>query len=239
MASSRREISTKLLKLLLLGNSTVGKTSLMLRFCEDAFTLNFSPTIGVGKLPHCPLFLPNPIAIRWSRRHAMTCSGLSVSATDYKFKTIEHSGKRVKLQIWDTAGQERFKAITTRYYRMAAGILLVYDITDRATFTNVEGWMQSIHEHGDPNCQVVLIANKVDCAAERVVSTEEGRQCADKFGTPFFEASARSGENVEIAFLQLAAAALGSSELFNGDELGDGSVDLNESEQKSSGSCAC
>lgn len=57
MASSRREISTKLLKLLLLGNSTVGKTSLMLRFCEDAFTLNFSPTIGVGKLSHCPAFV--------------------------------------------------------------------------------------------------------------------------------------------------------------------------------------
>ena len=55
MASSRGEISTKLLKLLLLGNSTVGKTSLMLRFCEDSFTLNFSPTIGVGALPCCLL----------------------------------------------------------------------------------------------------------------------------------------------------------------------------------------
>jgi small GTP-binding protein len=239
MASSRREISTKLLKLLLLGNSTVGKTSLMLRFCEDAFTLNFSPTIGVGESTHCPLRLRDPAAIRWPGHRAMTCPGLSVSAADYKFKTIEHSGKRVKLQIWDTAGQERFKAITTRYYRMAAGILLVYDITDRATFTNVEGWMQSIHEHGDPNCQVVLIANKVDCAAERVVSTEEGRQCAEKFGTPFFEASARTGDNVEIAFLQLAAAALGSSELFSGDDYGGGGVDLTESEQKAGGGCPC
>lgn len=45
----------------------------------------------------------------------------NVSLIDYKFKTIEHAGKRYKLQIWDTAGQERFKAITTRYYRMAAG----------------------------------------------------------------------------------------------------------------------
>jgi Ras-related protein Rab-8A len=149
-------------------------------------------------------------------------------------------GKQIKLQIWDTAGQERFKAITTRYYRMAAGILLVYDITDRASFTNVEGWMQSIHEHGDPSCQVVLIANKVDCAAERVVSTEEGRQCAEKFGAPFFEASARSGENVETAFLQLAAAALGSSALFSEeDDYGGGSVNLTESQQKAGGGCAC
>ena len=162
-----------------------------------------------------------------------------VVLADYKFKTIEHSGKRVKLQIWDTAGQERFKAITTRYYRMAAGILLVYDITDRASFTNVEGWMQSIHEHGDPSCQVVIVGNKVDCAAERAVSPEEGRECAEKYGAPFFEASARTGENVEIAFLQLAAAALGSSELFSGEEdYGTGGVDLTEGEQKGGG-CAC
>ena len=58
MASSRRDVSTKLLKLLLLGNSTVGKTSLMLRFCEDSFTLNFSPTIGVGEMPRRPLYYP-------------------------------------------------------------------------------------------------------------------------------------------------------------------------------------
>ena len=59
------------------------------------------------------------------------------------------AGKRVKLQIWDTAGQERFKAITQRYYRMAAGILLVYDVTDRDSFTNVGTWVNSIRTHGD------------------------------------------------------------------------------------------
>ena len=139
--------------------------------------------------------------------------------SDYKFKTIEHSGNRVKLQIWDTAGQERFKAITTRYYRMAAGILMVYDVTDRTSFAAVENWIKSIHQHGDPSCQVVLVANKVDCAQERVVSTEEGTACAAKYGVPFFESSARTGENVQQAFLQLAAAALGSSALFADDDV--------------------
>jgi small GTP-binding protein len=169
-------------------------------------------------------------------------AALAVCVADYKFKTIEHSGKRVKLQIWDTAGQERFTAMTTRYYRMAAGILLVYDVTDRGSFTNVENWMQSIHEHGDPSCQVVIVANKVDCAAERIVSTEEGRQCADKYGAPFFEGSARTGENVETAFLQLAAAALGSSALFVGggeEDAGSGGLDLADAQQNAGGGCAC
>ena len=112
------------------------------------------------------------------------------------------------------------------------------------SFTNVEVWIGSIHEHGDPSCQVVLIANKCDCAAERVVSTEEGRACAEKFSAPFFEGSARTGENVETAFLQLAAAALGSSALFAGGEEGmDGGLELAEGDDRqaagASGGCAC
>lgn len=167
-----RELSKKLLKLLLLGNSTVGKTSLMLRFCEQTFSLNFSPTIGV----------------------------------DYKFKTVDMDGRRVKLQIWDTAGQERFKAITQRYYRMAAGILLVYDVTDRASFTNVQNWVESIEANTRPedNCQFVLVGNKIDCSAERMVSTEEGQALACEYSCDFFECSAATGDNVESAFLKLA-----------------------------------
>ena len=173
-AATGRDLSKKLLKLLLLGNSTVGKTSLMLRFCEQTFSLNFSPTIGV----------------------------------DYKFKTIDVGGRRVKLQIWDTAGQERFKAITQRYYRMAAGILLVYDVTDRASFTNVQAWVESIQNHGEENCQFILVSNKIDCSAERVVSPDEGKALAAEYDCPFFECSARTGDNVEGAFLKLASLAM-------------------------------
>jgi len=87
---------TRQIKLLLIGDSGVGKSCCLLRFSEDSFTPSFITTIGI----------------------------------DFKIRTIELDGKRVKLQIWDTAGQERFRTITTAYYRGAMGILLVYDVTD-------------------------------------------------------------------------------------------------------------
>ena len=88
------------IKLLLIGDSGVGKSCCLLRFSEDSFTPSFITTIGI----------------------------------DFKIRTIEIDGKRVKLQIWDTAGQERFRTITTAYYRGAMGILLVYDVTDPKSF---------------------------------------------------------------------------------------------------------
>jgi small GTP-binding protein len=88
------------IKLLLIGDSGVGKSCCLLRFSEDSFTPSFITTIGI----------------------------------DFKIRTIELDGKRVKLQIWDTAGQERFRTITTAYYRGAMGILLVYDVTDERSF---------------------------------------------------------------------------------------------------------
>jgi len=90
------------IKLLLIGDSGVGKSCCLLRFSEDSFTPSFITTIGI----------------------------------DFKIRTIDLDGKRVKLQIWDTAGQERFRTITTAYYRGAMGILLVYDVTDEKSFNS-------------------------------------------------------------------------------------------------------
>ena len=91
------------IKLLLIGDSGVGKSCCLLRFSEDSFTPSFITTIGI----------------------------------DFKIRTIDLDGKRVKLQIWDTAGQERFRTITTAYYRGAMGILLVYDVTDEKSFNSM------------------------------------------------------------------------------------------------------
>ncbi|MBA0582551.1 hypothetical protein Gorai_024692, partial [Gossypium raimondii] len=60
-------------------------------------------------------------------------------------------GKTVKAQIWDTAGQERYRAITSAYYRGAVGALLVYDITKRQTFDNVQRWLRELRDHADSN----------------------------------------------------------------------------------------
>ena len=110
---------------------------------------------------------------------------------DFKIRTIEMDGKRVKLQIWDTAGQERFRTITQAYYRQASSILLIYDVCERSSFEHIGSWMQSIKQHNTSNeLYIVLVGNKIDKEADRVVKTEEGKAMADSFGIRFYECSA-------------------------------------------------
>ena len=123
---------------------------------------------------------------------------------DFKIRTTEMGGKRVKLQIWDTAGQERFRTITQAYYRGAMGILLVYDVTDRQSFENIRNWIKNIKQHASETVRKILLGNKCDMDEKRAVSTEEGQKLADEFGIQFFETSAKSGDNVENAFFTLA-----------------------------------
>eukprot|EP01043_Picozoa_sp_COSAG02_P041498 COSAG02_NODE_3445_length_6730_cov_4.938772_8_plen_203_part_00 len=127
-----------------------------------------------------------------------------VRSIDFKIRTIEMDGKRVKLQIWDTAGQERFRTITQAYYRGAMGILLVYDVTDRQSFENIRNWIKNIKQHASETVRKILLGNKCDMDEKRAVSTEEGQKLADEFGIQFFETSAKSGDNVENAFFTLA-----------------------------------
>ncbi|KAF7367542.1 Rab-type small GTP-binding protein [Mycena sanguinolenta] len=143
-----------LIKLLLIGDSGVGKSCLLLRFCDDAWTPSFITTIGI----------------------------------DFKIRTIELDGRRIKLQIWDTAGQERFRTITTAYYRGAMGILLVYDVTDERSFNNIRTWHANIEQH----------------ASEGAVTEEQGRELANELGIKFMETSAKVNEGVEEAFFTLA-----------------------------------
>ncbi|XP_062187649.1 ras-related protein RABE1c-like [Phragmites australis] len=159
-----------LIKMLLIGDSGVGKSCLLLRFSDDTFTTSFITTIGI----------------------------------DFKVRTVELDGKRVKLQIWDTAGQERFRTITTAYYRGAMGILLVYDVTDESSFNNIRNWVRNIEQHASDNVNKILVGNKVDMDAKRVVSTAQGQKLADEYGMQFFETSAKTNQNVEQVFFTIA-----------------------------------
>ena len=159
-----------IMKLLLVGDSGVGKSCLLLRFVEDKFNPSFITTIGI----------------------------------DFKIRTIESKGKKIKLQVWDTAGQERFRTITTAYYRGAMGIVLSYDVTDLRAFENVEPWYQTVTQHANEDAQIFLVGNKCDDDSSRQVSTEEGQQLAAKLNVPFLEASAKSNHNVDSIFYELA-----------------------------------
>lgn len=159
-----------LFKLLLIGDSGVGKTCILFRFSDDAFNTTFISTIGI----------------------------------DFKIKTIELGGKKIKLQIWDTAGQERFHTITTSYYRGAMGIMLVYDITNAKSFENISKWLRNIDEHASEDVERMLLGNKCDMEDKRVVPKEKGEQISREHNIRFFETSAKSNINIEKAFFTLA-----------------------------------
>merc|ERR1711953_1091350 len=118
----RQNQELRIIKLLLIGESSVGKTSVMFRFSDDVFSYTNIPTIGI----------------------------------DFKIKTVEIDGKKIKLQIWDTSGQERFDAITRQYYRGAMGIILVYDITFAKSFDRTEKWIRNIQENATDDVEKVL-----------------------------------------------------------------------------------
>ncbi|XP_067840530.1 ras-related protein Rab-10 isoform X2 [Heptranchias perlo] len=123
---------------------------------------------------------------------------------DFKIKTVELQGKKIKLQIWDTAGQERFHTITTSYYRGAMGIMLVYDITNAKSFENISKWLRNIDEHANEDVERMLLGNKCDMEDKRVVQKSKGEQIAREHGIRFFETSAKANINIEKAFLTLA-----------------------------------
>ncbi|CAE6532794.1 unnamed protein product [Rhizoctonia solani] len=175
-----------LFKLLLIGDSGVGKSCLLLRFADDTYTESYISTIGV----------------------------------DFKIRTIELEGKTVKLQIvrvqyssygilprdalWDTAGQERFRTITSSYYRGAHGIIVVYDVTDNDTFTNVKQWLQEIDRYASEGVNKLLVGNKSDLTSKKVVEYTVAKEFADQLSIPFLETSAKNATNVEQAFLTMA-----------------------------------
>ncbi|BBH08768.1 RAB GTPASE HOMOLOG B18 [Prunus dulcis] len=171
--SSREAEFEYLFKLLLIGDSGVGKSTLLLSFTSDTFE-DLSPTIGV----------------------------------DFKIKHVTLGGKKLKLAIWDTAGQERFRTLTSSYYRGAQGIILVYDVTRRETFTNLSDiWLKKLT--CTPQIKIAsrcLLETK--SISERTVSKKEGMDFAREYGCLFLECSAKARVNVEQCFEELVLKIL-------------------------------
>ena len=124
---------------------------------------------------------------------------------------MEVNGKKVKLQIWDTAGQERFKNITASYYRGGNGVLVVYDITDRDSFDNLNSWLIEIEKNANKNVYKLLIGNKSDLEEKRKVTYQEGKDFATSNGMQFIETSAKTDSKVKDAFELLTQEIIKSS----------------------------
>lgn len=120
---------------------------------------------------------------------------------EFATRTIEtETGDVIKAQIWDTAGQDRYRAIASSYYRGATGALLVYDITKKRTFENIERWLTELRTHGQENMTLMLIGNKTDLAKMREVQTEDAANYAEREQMALIETSALDSSNVNMAF---------------------------------------
>ncbi|KAI0810746.1 ras family-domain-containing protein [Xylaria sp. FL0064] len=150
-------------------------------------------------------------------------AGKSAFGIDFKTKKLAVRGKAYKLNIFDTAGQERFRTLSTSYYRGAHGVILVYDISNKKSFTSMEKWFDEARMNANPEAVLYLVGSKLDkvAAGGRAVSFEQGKALAEAQGAEFCEISSKTRENVKRPFVevvdrivqkpQLIAGAMGSS----------------------------
>ncbi|TXT66965.1 MAG: Small GTP-binding domain protein [Promethearchaeota archaeon] len=156
-------------KIVLLGEAGVGKTSLVYRFVQDTFRESYKSTLGVNLLK--------------------------------KDLDIEGYGA-TSAQIWDLGGQESFKNLRQLYLEGANGALVIYDVTKRKTFDKLDEWISSFRESRGQE-PLLLIGNKIDLKQRIQVSEKEGKKYAKEHGVDFLLTSAKTGNNVEVAFKDL------------------------------------
>ena len=126
---------------------------------------------------------------------------LSTIGFDLKYKLVSlKDGSKLRLTIHDTAGEERFRALSKNYIKKADGILVVYDITNRDSFINVESWIKCAKDELGMDIPIVLIGNKSDLDKNRMITYQEGQDLGNKYGIQFFETSCLNGNNVELCF---------------------------------------
>ncbi len=154
-----------------IGDSMVGKSSILNCYLEKQFEEEYISTIGIN------------------------------SGTKKIKVNIDNQELPITIKIWDTAGQEQFKSISVQYIRNCLGILIVYAINNKESFNNSISWMNEIEEKKcKDNVPVILIGNRSDLKDERKVSYKEGENFAKKYNIKFFECSAKEGINVKEAF---------------------------------------
>lgn len=163
-----------LFKLILIGDSGVGKTSVLSRYLDEDIQENHISTIGV----------------------------------DFKIKTIVHNGETVKLLLWDTAGQEKFSAITKSYYRGSHGIIIIFDVTHKDSFTSIDKWMKKVKENASEDVEFIIIGNKCDLTDEIVIKRENVYEFLDSNKidrSKYYETSAKENICIADAFNKLTS----------------------------------
>ncbi len=133
---------------------------------------------------------------------------ISTLGVDFVVKTLSMNGHIVKLQIWDTAGQERYAGIRPIYYRGAKGAVLVFDLTRRQSFLNVEKWVEQIQRYASQDIPMILVGNKLDLTDTREVTTSDVETLIDERGMKYFETSAKVDQGVKETFEKVSELIL-------------------------------
>lgn len=172
--------AAKKYKLVLLGDSGVGKSCLVVRLCKDEYVQSLHSTVGSSFFKY----------------------SVNLDETSDPGAAAAAGTNTVHFDIWDTAGQERFKSLARMYYRGAAAILVVYDITSVETFERAKLWVKELS--AQESAVITLVGNKVDLAEDRAVPREEAAAFAAEAGIDHAEASAKTGAGVKPIFQQVA-----------------------------------
>eukprot|EP01135_Chromosphaera_perkinsii_P002122 Nk52_evm56s217 gene=Nk52_evmTU56s217 len=171
-------------KVVLLGEGCVGKTSLILRYCQNVFNENHVTTLQAAFIE----------------------------------KRVNLQGKRVVMAIWDTAGQERFHALGPIYYRDSNGAILVYDVTDRDSYSRVQKWVKELRTMLGDNVVLKIVGNKIDLLSssrsgargqQSCVSKEEAERYAESVGATHSYTSAKINNGIEEMFLDVTKTMVG------------------------------
>ena len=162
-------------KVIVLGDGAVGKTSIVHRYVTDKFQKRYTATIGVD-------ILNKTVKV-------------TKEVTDYE----------VNLNLWDIGGQDSFKLVRGKFYKQAIAALLIFDVTNRRSFENLEAWIKEAYDNVEQQIPFVMIGNKIDLTDSRAVPTEEIQKKAKDLGIALvIETSAVTGEGIDQAFNYLA-----------------------------------
>ena len=170
---SKNEANELNLKLILIGDSNVGKTTLLYKYIDDEIKDDITPTVGL----------------------------------ENKVKTIQIKGINAKIQIWDTAGQEKFNSLTKNFFTNTDGILIIFDLTNKTSFTNIKNWIEDVKDKQGHKIKKIIVGNKADLKDKRKVTKEDIKSKTEKY--KYIEVSAVNGNNVEKAFDTLIKAIVG------------------------------
>ncbi|CAK9001217.1 unnamed protein product [Durusdinium trenchii] len=124
---------------------------------------------------------------------------------DFKVRMLKHAGKDYRVNVWDTSGDLKFLDVRNEFYKEAQGVILVFDITSRRSFQNLEKWMDEVAKYAQGSePSYALVGNKIDLHT-RLVQEQVARDWAKSHGMPYFEVSGAQGRNVEMVFKELAS----------------------------------